>query len=122
MAETGMETAVLAHKAVLHVPMKTWTGSRMEDIEGIGAAVDALLLKLGEAGLRNMYASKATGYYGGRQYAETMFTVFGGQPEIEAAVRTFVEWQALCRDVLRQESFAYETDGTMRVCRFADGM
>ena len=116
-----MVKAVLAHKAVFHVPLRAWIGGKAERIEGIGKALDGLVSKLAENGSRSMYATRAKGCYEGREYPEILLTVFGDLPAMETAIRTFVEWNALCRDELKQESFAYESDGVMCVCRFEAG-
>lgn len=101
-------------KIVLHIPLVAWKDHAITPID-YAAFKHLLLVALEDAGASSLYTVQATGYYKGREYAETLWTIFCEETDrdriVEAFRRTFREHN----DIMQQEAFAYECNGTLHV-------
>ena len=65
-----------------------------------------------KVGIEAFYALKAVGYYKGREYRQEIITVFFDKEDV---LGCFARTVYSMRDSLKQESYAYELNGTMYV-------
>ncbi len=94
---------VLPEKLVLHIPHYAWNGTALEPLD-VAAFIAGLHLTA-------YYTQTVTGHYHGRQYPETLLTLFCS--DAAGVISSFT--QAFRAGAMRQEAFAYERGGQMYV-------
>lgn len=102
-------------KLTLHIPHFAWEDGVLVEIDHYGFC-EALAARLNAAGITDWYEIYASGRYKGRRYDQELWTLFFCEQELyDTAVdlfeKIFREWN----DVMQQESFAYEQNGTLFV-------
>ena len=105
----------LSEKLVFHIPEKTWREDHLEDI-GVDSALEDLTDALAGIGLTSFYIQQVTGGYKGRRYPERLMVVFCEHgPLAEQAAGLFEQWFRSHNEILKQEAFSYEWNGTLTV-------
>ena len=101
-------------KLVLHIPHYAWENEQLVKID-YASFKEYLYEQLKEIGLISWYSADARGYYKGREYDEELLTVFCDEPMRDTIIEVFERTYFDLRDLMRQEAFAYECDGTLHV-------
>lgn len=102
---------VLDHKALLYIPLMAWENGELKKID-ISEEIGELASMLSEAGIKSFYKTKAKGFYKDRAYPEELLTVFG-EEETALDANAFIAWNKKHKEKLKQEAFAYESDGQL---------
>ena len=101
----------LSNKISFHIPGFKYVEGKMLNIylDDFKAALNKELEKVG---IEAFYAEKSVDYYKGRAYGQEIITVFF---EKEDVLGCFVRTVYSMRESLKQEAYAYELNGQMRI-------
>ena len=109
----------LSEKLVLHIPEAAWCDDHLEDIP-VDIEMAALTNALSAIGATSFYLQKVTGSYKGRMYPERLLVLFCRDgPEAEMVIAIFGDWFRSRNEVMRQEAFSYERNGTLFIMQLA---
>ena len=102
----------LTEKFTLHIPHSAFVNQKLLPIAH-EAIEQALYDRFTMAGFSSWYTQPAFGYYKGRQYAETLVTLFCTPEQAKTVETIFRETITACKAQLQQESYAYERNGKL---------
>lgn len=101
----------LVNKISFHIPGFKFVDGKMLNVY-IGEFKEALSKELSAISVEAFFSEKAVGYYKGREYPQEIITVFYNDEDV---LSCFINAVSRMREALKQESFAYELNGTMYV-------
>lgn len=107
------EEEELEHQLVLHIPTRKYVKDRFVEVDG-DQFVKTMLEGLGAT---SYYVTKALGSYKGRVYPEKLVTIFLKAAAAERVDYWFKHAIVKCHLNLRQEAYAYELDGKLKVVK-----
>lgn len=98
-------------KLTLHAPCVAWEHNFVKI--DCGTFKQYLISGLEAVGVTGFYTQSVTGHYKGREYDEVLWTVFCKEENKDKIIGIFRQAFYAYNEFLKQESFAYECNGTM---------
>ena len=103
----------LDEKYVLHIPRHRYVNGELVDITA-DEHINDLIDRLNKEGYNSFYKTDVNGYYKTRCFDEILITIFTSKEGNRKSPKDiFREWFEEYGDVLKQEAWAYEYNGTM---------
>ena len=100
-------------KYVFHIPIYKYIKGSLILIE-YEEILDDLIDSFNQNGYDSLYLTKVRGFYKSREFDELLITIFiSSNQDNESPEAIFKEWFMENNDILEQEAFAYECNGSM---------
>lgn len=105
----------LNKKHVIHIPLHKFEDKTLKKIY-ISQPLEKLDKMLQEEGYTSYYKTKVQGFYKGRSFDELLITIFSSEEDNRTGPdEIFIKWFKNNNHLLKQESFAYEEDNSLKI-------